>query len=273
MHFTARYICDYHQGRFPDDYETILSLKGVGEYTAAAIASFAFNLAYPVVDGNVMRFLSRLYGIKEPIDTTAGKKKLKDLANSLIDPKNPGEFNQAIMEFGAILCKPKNPDCDHCIFRDQCEAYAQNMISELPLKYSKTIIRKRYFHYLLFICKAQIILSKRVTRDIWQNLYDFPLLEADAFYPRNKIIETVESGFTIPESEFQIENISGNYKHVLSHQHILARFYTVKIKKEIHFQHIVSLNDKQYSDIQINNINRYPLPRLIDKYLTENQII
>ncbi len=175
---TAKYINNELGGRFPEKYENILSLKGVGDYTAAAIASFAFNLPYAVVDGNVFRVLSRFFGIEIPVDTTEGKKLFKALANELIDKKNPAEYNQAIMDFGAIVCKPLLPLCSECPLQKKCIAFQKKLVNVLPLKQKSINTRQRFFNYLQVEHKNKIYVNQRTGKDIWQNLHEFILIES-----------------------------------------------------------------------------------------------
>ena len=151
LHTTAKIISEKYHGKFPDEYSDILSLKGVGNYTAAAIASFAFNKPYAVVDGNVYRVLARVFGIESPIDSTQGKKEFETLATELLDRKKPASHNQAIMELGALQCKPVNPDCSICALNTMCFAYSKKRINELPVKAKKTKVRNRYFNYIVLL--------------------------------------------------------------------------------------------------------------------------
>lgn len=273
MHSTANIIVEKYHGQFPENYSDIIKLKGIGDYTAAAIVSFAYNMAYPVVDGNVFRLVSRIYGIKTPINSTKGKKEIYEIALDLIDKKQAGEFNQAIMEFGALQCKPHNPDCNICIFKSDCKAFNNKMISEIPVKINKIKIRKRYFHYLLFSYNENIYLNKRTTNDIWKNLYDFPHVEVDHFIPNITINEEIANHFKVAKDQIQIQNISDEYKHILTHQRISARFYNIPFQDQMLFHKINSLNGNQFICINKETIKQYPLPRLIDKYLTENKNI
>lgn len=270
MHKTARIIMDKFHGQFPDNYSDIINLKGIGEYTAAAIISFAFNKVYPVVDGNVMRLISRIYGIRTAINSTEGKKEIYTIVEILIDKNQPGEFNQAIMEFGALHCKPQNPDCISCIFKSDCIAFKQDLVSQIPTKISNLKIRKRYFHYFLLTYNGHIYLNKRTAKDIWQNLYDFPHIESDQFLTKKSIVREFSSQFAISEDQFQIIKASDEYKHILTHQRLFACFYTINIADENSFQKIKLLNSNQFISIKHENIHQYPLPRLVDKFLTEN---
>jgi len=273
MHKTARFIVENYQGKFPKNYSDIIKLKGIGEYTAAAIASFAFNLVFPVVDGNVSRFLSRLNGIKTAVNSSEGKKEILSLATELIDQEHPGEFNQAIMEFGALQCKPQNPDCKSCIFCKECKAYEKNMVSDIPVKINNVKIKKRHFHYFMLTFDDKIYLNKRTSKDIWHNLYDFPLIEGSRFIPKNKLIIKFANQFNIQQNKISIVKTSTNYKHILTHQQIFARFYEITLEDQKLFDDFLSMSGNQFVCIPKKMINQYPLPRLIDKYLIENYTI
>jgi A/G-specific adenine glycosylase len=255
LHFTAKYISAELNGKFPTDYKSILALKGVGEYTAAAISSFSYQEVYPVIDGNVYRVLSRIFGVKNAIDSTDGKKVFRKLASELIDVKNPDTYNQAIMEFGALQCKPKSPNCEECPFLLECFAHQNNLISELPKKEKKIKQRNRYFNYLLIINDDYIYLNERKEKDIWQGLFDFPLLET----------QQQLTSFPLFESQFKnlgltLKNQSIEYKHILSHQKIYATFWMVSSSKPENI-------DSKFFKITRNEINNYPIPKLIDNYL------
>jgi A/G-specific adenine glycosylase len=255
LHFTAKYISNELNGEFPTEYKDILNLKGVGEYTAAAIASFAYKEVYPVVDGNVYRVLSRMFGVENPIDSTEGKKVFKQLATELIDTKNPDTYNQAIMEFGALQCTPKKPNCEDCPYLLECFAYKNELINELPKKEKKIKQRNRYFNYLVIINSDSIYLNERKEKDIWQGLFDFPVFETK---------EPLTS-FPLLEKEFSnigltLKNQSTEYKHILSHQKIYATFWLVSSNKTKNI-------DSKFVKIPLKEINNYPIPKLIDNYL------
>tara|TARA_B100000809_G_scaffold9521_1_gene9039 strand:+ start:29319 stop:30350 length:1032 start_codon:yes stop_codon:yes gene_type:complete len=255
LHFTAKYISNELNGEFPTVYNEILNLKGVGEYTAAAIASFAYKEVYPVVDGNVYRVLSRIFGVEYPIDSTEGKKVFKQLATELIDTKNPDTYNQSIMEFGALQCTPKKPNCEDCTYLLECFAYKNELITELPKKEKKIKKRNRYFNYLVIIDEDSIYLNERKEKDIWQGLFDFPVFETN---------EPLTS-FPLLEKEFSnigliLKNQSIEYKHILSHQKIYATFWLVSSNKT------KNINSK-FLKTTLKEINNYPIPKLIDNYL------
>lgn len=251
-----------HNGKFPSSYNEIIRLKGVGEYTAAAVSSFAFNERRAVVDGNVYRVLSRIFGIETPIDSTKGKKEFSQLANELIHEEKPGTYNQAIMEFGAMHCKPRNPDCSNCIFNSMCVANEKKMVDSLPVKSKTTKVRDRYFNYLVMNHKGKVLLSKRISNDIWKNLYDFPLIETAE--------ELSEEAFTVSKelkertgAKFTIRSVSTTYKHILSHQRIYARFWEIDLAKPYALQeeNLVAVNEP--------SIDSYAVPRLVENYLLD----
>ena len=220
---TARVIAYDMNGVFPNTYDEILKLKGIGSYTAAAVASFAYGLPYAVVDGNVNRVLSRFFGIDLPFDTTEGKKYFFELAHKVLDRANSASYNQAIMDLGATVCKPQNPLCDECLLKKNCFAYAQEMIGLLPVKSKKIVVKERFFNYYIFKCKDKVYIQKRTAKDIWQNLHEPFLLEGD-----DKLNEDAFSNFHLQSKPVEI----GQSKQRLTHQIIVARFYLAEIKTQ-----------------------------------------
>jgi len=261
LHFTAKYILQNYGGVFPKDYNSILSLKGIGEYTAAAIASISFNLEYPTVDGNVFRVLSRFFGISEPIDTGNGRKIFNDMAKELIRGTDPGMHNQAIMEFGALQCTPKNPDCLGCPLNEKCFAFLNHRISELPVKQNKTKQRDRYFTYIVLSFRNQTWLRKRVKNDIWKNLYEFPLIETLDEIETEKLMMQTEFQRIIPIADQAIiENVSDWKIHILSHQRIHYRFIRIQLIVEIHTAgDLIGVNKE--------DIFNFAVPKLLETYL------
>lgn len=250
LHYSAKYIANELDGKFPSTYEEIKKLKGVGDYTASAISSICFDESQAVVDGNVYRVLSRFFGIKTPINSSAGIKEFKELAQTLIDPKQPGSYNQAIMDFGALHCKPQNPLCETCPLNDSCIALAKKTITQLPVKNQKIKIRKRYFNYLVFISDDnKTMLSERKGKGIWQGLYEFPLIETE------KGISKEELSLQISENENIVLFNENEIVHKLSHQHLYTKFWIVK--KDV-------LHENQ---IHWNSIKKYPVPILIANFL------
>ncbi len=231
LHAAAKIIASEFNGAFPDSYHDIRALKGVGDYTAAAIASFAFNQPYAVVDGNVYRVLSRIFGIETPIDTTTAKKEFQALASGLLNKKLPALHNQAIMEFGSQYCRPVNPDCGRCVFKNKCYAFENGKVATLPLKSKKIKIKNRFFNYLVIADKNnKIRINRREGNDIWQGLYEFCLLETPKEFSQQEL-------FALPDfrslcgNGFTLLHVSGSYKHVLTHQRLLARFYVIRVNQ------------------------------------------
>lgn len=248
LHATAKQVVHEFQGIFPSSYEGLLRLKGVGPYTAAAIASFSFDLPHAVLDGNVFRVLSRLYNWSTPINSTQGKKDFEKLAQELLVQENPGLFNQAMMEFGALQCKPAQPNCPDCPIQVYCGAFGAQTVDALPVKLKKQSVRNRYFVFeLIQSAPGTILLEKRHAKDIWQHLYQFPLREFDDMESKQAYLSTLNTSFQSKE-----------YKHILSHQHL--------------FCHFVGRN-MQASDvaepISILELDQYPIPRVIERFLED----
>ncbi|MEZ0005393.1 A/G-specific adenine glycosylase [Flavobacterium sp. 28YEA47A] len=232
LHNTAKMVAFELGGKFPDNYKELLQLKGVGEYTAAAIASFSYNEVVPVVDGNVFRVLSRYFDIETDIASSGAKKEFSELAKELIPHDNPALFNQAIMEFGALQCVPKNPDCERCVLNSGCLALQKNKVDRLPVKLKKTKVRSRYFNYLVFSDdKQQYVLRKRTEKGIWHNLYEFPVIETAAEIDFDEISKLI---FEEYGSKFEILSIkplkNDAILHKLSHQHLYIRFFQVRVQ-------------------------------------------
>ncbi len=227
MHFTANVVMEEHEGYFPTSYAKLIKLKGIGEYTAAAISSFSANEVKAVVDGNVFRLLSRYFGIDEVINSSKGKRLFFDLANDLIDPSHPGLYNQAIMEFGSLQCRYKKPDCFICPLRSACVAYRDNRIDELPVKLKKQPNRNRYFNYIVARRDEKILLNKRGPNDIWQNLHEFPLFETSAEFPPYQIVNDQQFKEFFGERAI-IRSVHQPRKHMLSHQNIYAIFIEIE---------------------------------------------
>lgn len=246
---------------FPNSFDQIILLKGVGTYTASAISSICFNEAKAVVDGNVYRFIARVFGIKTPIDSTKGKKEFQEMADALLDEKNPGEHNQAMMEFGARHCKPANPLCGKCPFEEMCVARRKNLIAQLPVKEKKIKTRKRYLEYFAFDYKGKTFLRQRSNpKDIWQGLYEFPLIEFASQETEKKILAALQKEYVLSKSDFVVKEISAEIKHVLSHQDLHARFHKISLKK------IPAKLKKEFLLLKREEVNDYALPRLIDRY-------
>ena len=260
LHFSAKLIADELNGEFPSTYSEIIKLKGIGDYTASAIASICFDEPTAVVDGNVYRVLSRYFGIKTPINSSAGIKEFKALAQSLIDKKQSGTFNQAIMDFGALHCKPQNPLCETCPFSDSCVALEKKLIKELPVKEKKIKVRKRYFNFLVIKTDDnKTILSERKGKGIWQGLYQFPLIESDTTINKEEIISSEKFINLFPsETTLSLFN-KKEIVHKLSHQHLYTQFWIVETK------------NSSEVNINWNEIEKYPVPILIANFLEAYQ--
>jgi A/G-specific adenine glycosylase len=260
LHVAAKYVYYDRKGVFPTSFAEIKNLKGVGDYTAAAIASFAYNLPHAVVDGNVYRVLSRVFGLEIPIDSARGKKEFQMLANELLDKKDPATHNQAVMEFGSQFCKPNNPDCENCVFRNKCYAFKNSKVSDLPFKAKKTKIRNRFFNYVIVADKKQdILVYKRNKADIWKGLYEFNLIESEREISEESFLKSKKFK-SVCNAKFDLKLISKKYKHVLSHQHLYARFYVISLPSTFKSPQIKS---------NINKLRTYAFPRLIGKFLDD----
>jgi len=259
LHETAKHVAFDLDGIFPDSYRGLLKLKGVGDYTASAIASFCYNEPVAVVDGNVYRVLSRIFEIDTPINSSAGIKEFKHLAQELLDKENPATFNQAIMEFGALHCKPQNPKCVTCPFNDKCLALKNNNIGALPVKLKKTKIKKRYFNYLVFDLEGEkTILEQRSGKGIWNGLYQFPLIESEKLIDENELIGLQDFKSIILNSSLEIQLYNeAPIIHKLSHQHLYTRFW------------LVHTDQLEINSIDLQNIMEYPVPVLIENFLNE----
>ncbi|MBR5804225.1 MAG: A/G-specific adenine glycosylase [Bacteroidaceae bacterium] len=252
-------------GVFPVDYAGVRSLKGVGDYTAAAICSIAYYLPHAVVDGNVYRVLSRLLGVDTPIDSTMGKHEFAELANALLDSSHPGEHNQAIMDFGAMVCTPQSPRCDECPLVGRCVAKAENRVNELPVKSRKTQTKNRYFNYIYVRAGAYTFINKRVRNDIWKNLYEFPLVETD-----HEVSE--EEFYALPELQAMMvakerpvfRSLLRGVKHVLSHRVIWANFYEVVLPED-------TRSFSSFLRIREEELDSYPVSRLVSLFLEKKQ--
>lgn len=257
--YTARYISKERDGIFPETFEEINSLRGVGPYTASAIASFAFNKPYAVLDGNVFRVLARVFGINASVDTSAGKKIFSELADSVLDKKNPGVYNQAIMDFGAVVCKPALPLCNLCVLKNQCVAFQNEKIGELPLKKKKGLIKLRYFNYLVIEYQKKTVIVQRTKKDIWQGLFEFPLIETKKEITVKALKKMISEYRLMKNSGFKIEAYSEQVKQQLSHQLIKGRFIKIKLTDEIK-------GNKDWIWVNSAKLKQYSFPKIIHQY-------
>ena len=265
----ARTIADEYNGQFPDTAEELMKIKGIGPYTAAAVSSIAFGNPDPVVDGNVFRVLSRIYGIKTPVDTAKGKKEFAALAGRLMKGYPPGTFNQALMEFGAVWCKPRNPDCAHCIFSDECYALKNDAVFQLPVKKPKAKVKNRFFYYLVAQSgNGNILMKKRGGDDIWKNLYDFPLIVTNERTKPDETLNALLKKLSFNKLKYNVEHISHEYTHLLTHQLIYAVFIRIIVEN---FPKNTAENDLLL--INENNIEKMPVPRLVEQYLQDQKLI
>jgi A/G-specific adenine glycosylase len=256
LHFSAKQIASELNGVFPSTYQEIIKLKGVGDYTASAIASICFEEPTAVVDGNVYRVLSRYFGIKTPTNSTAGIKEFKALAQTLIDTSQPGTYNQALMDFGALHCKPQNPSCDSCPFSDSCVALEKKLTKELPVKEKKIKVKKRYFNFLVVkTADYKTIITERKGKGIWQGLYQFPLIECENTIAKEALICSEEFTNLFPdETTLSLFNTK-EIVHKLSHQHLYTHFWIVETKR------------LKKANILWKNIQDFPVPVLIANFL------
>jgi len=258
LHASAKYIARELNGVFPDTFSEIIKLKGVGDYTASAISSICFNEAHAVVDGNVYRVLSRFFGISTPINSTPGIKEFKTLATRLLNIKNPGDYNQAVMEFGATQCKPKNPYCIVCPLSGGCIALQKGQLGDLPVKLKKTKVTKKHFNFLVLLSEdKKTVFEQRTEKGIWQKLYQFPLIESDsdisieAFQNHTLIKDYFITTKDLSFSLFNTEPIV----HKLSHQHLFTKFWIIEVKT------------LKMGGVPISEVKNYPTPILISNFI------
>ena len=257
LHATAKALVNDHQGRFPETYEGLLTLKGVGSYTAAAIASIAYRQPHAVLDGNVFRVLARLFLIDTPIHSTAGKKQFAALADTLLDPHNPDTYNQAIMDFGALQCVPSKPDCARCPMKERCLAHNRDAVALVPVRKAETAKRVRYFYY--FVCRQgnDLFLRERTGKDVWQHLWEFPLVETEQPCTLESLLSSPEVMAWLGDSFTLHTPVS--LKHTLSHQLIHALFVPVDI---------VATTLSGFTRVSPSAMETTPVSRLIDLYLS-----
>jgi A/G-specific adenine glycosylase len=263
MHETAKFIVNNLEGVFPGTFEGLLKLRGIGRYTAAAIASICYKEPVAVVDGNVFRVLARFYGIHEPIDSARGRLAFESRAAGILDRSNPGMHNQALMELGALLCVPRNPRCDACPLGADCVALARGIIDLLPLKSDKRQQRNRYFNYIFLHCGGYTWLSKRTGKDIWNSLYEFPLIETAGPVTGEELF-SLPAWSDLPRVPgFRIIGSPQKYIHQLTHQTLHCTFYNIFIDEP----------EVEYSPpllkTEISTLGLYPVPRLIENYLAD----
>ncbi|WP_026977108.1 A/G-specific adenine glycosylase [Flavobacterium tegetincola] len=260
LHFTAKYVADQLNGTFPTTYKELLQLKGVGDYTAAAIASFSFKEVVPVVDGNVFRVLSRVFQVETDISSGSAKKEFQELALQLMPVSDPALFNQAIMEFGALQCVPKSPNCEICAFNSICLALKNGKIGQLPVKTKKTKVTNRFFNYLIFEDEAKnTLVQKRTAKGIWHNLYEFPLIETEDDIALEKLIQLCEAQFGAELSIKSVQSLHlGPIRHKLSHQNLSIQFWKINI------------NGLLQSGLAFSEVKKLPFPIVIANFIKKD---
>ncbi len=257
LHKTAQYIATELSGVFPETYNDLLKLKGVGTYTAAAIASFSYNEAVPVVDGNVFRVLARYFDVEIDIAQASAKKEFAALAFELMPKDNPATFNQAIMEFGALQCIPKSPNCGICVFNESCAALQNNKVDQLPIKSKNVTVRSRFFNYIVLEDETgNTIIQKRTDKGIWHNLYEFPLMETEKEEDFDAIVSHLQTNFS---DQYQVKSLleynEKSILHKLSHQHLQIKFWKVKIEGRIE------------NGIDAETLRTFPFPIVIHNFI------
>ncbi|HEY3404537.1 MAG TPA: A/G-specific adenine glycosylase [Ohtaekwangia sp.] len=265
LHKCAKIVVTQFKGVFPTQFDTLLSLPGIGHYTAAAIASFSSKQPVAVVDGNVLRVLARVFGIEKEINGPEGKALFTTLANELISQKIPDEHNQAIMEFGALNCTPKNPDCQSCVLVSGCVAAKNDLQKQLPVKIKGKTARNRYFNYVVFKKGKSLLMKKREGKDIWQGLFDFYLIETKRSAKSDKLLhdQTMLKGIKSQHIIFS----SKKYKHVLSHQIIQASFIVVNDNRK------TIPSTKGFKYYSLKQIDQLPKPVLITRFLKDHDLL
>jgi A/G-specific adenine glycosylase len=262
MHHAAMTLCNENKAEFPKTYEEIIKLRGIGDYSASAISSMAFGAPHPVVDGNVLRVVARYEGILEPVNTSAGHRRIKNILLKTIDPQQPGVFNQAVMELGALVCKPKQPLCDLCPIRSDCFARLNQMTAELPRLTRAKPAKVRFFNYLVILSREKengfIWLRKRTGDDIWKNMYDFPLVEADEDLSLNALENTRPWQNIAGKHEMIINPVIETARHILSHRELRVKFFFVNSDDYDH---------PEYIKVALEDTHKYPVSRLIEKIL------
>lgn len=263
---TAKYIQKNLGGKFPDKFEEILALKGIGNYTASAIASFAFNQPYAVLDGNVFRVLSRFFGQEIPINTNEGKKFYAELSQSLLDKKDPAVYNQAIMDFGATICKASLPLCCECPLQKKCVAFLNNKVAILPINNKAIKQKERFFNYLVVEYKKKFYIGKRTQKDIWQNLYEFILIETKEWVNEEDILKETSFLSFFKGNDFILKLTSKRISQKLTHQLITNQFFHVEIKKPL------KISEKYYL-VTKDQLKTLPFPKLIASYFTDKMYL
>ena len=263
LHHAAKEIVHVHKGIFPDNYLVVIKLKGIGKYTASAILSYAFGLPYAAIDSNAIRIITRYYGIAESVQSLSGKNKIELYAQKILDKKQPGLFNQAMMDFGSLICKPKNPECVNCPLNKNCFAYNNDSVALFPVKETKIKRRLRYFNYLVFISGKKILITNRNANDIWKNLYQFPLIESKKNFTKEQLIreENYNNMITRKPSKIYVSDI---FTQQLTHQTLKTRFFVLEMAdlSDIALEEVIK--------IPVSGLKKYAFPGVIRDFLQRN---
>lgn len=257
----AQQVVNEFDGRFPDSAKALEKLKGVGPYTSAAIASIAFNEAIPVVDGNVQRVMARILNEATPVNKPDGHERIRSAMESFLPTNRPGDFNQSVMELGALVCSPRNPKCDECPVKAHCAAYKAGTVANLPVKEKKTKVREVFFDYAVFVSNDRTILRFRAEKGIWQNMYDFPCIEHEK---QPNVTDATAQLLAEHNTDATLREVFGPIKHLLSHRRIQARFFVFDCTK------LPDTNRSDYKPVTFNAVSQYAVPRLVEKFLNEH---
>lgn len=261
LHHTAKYISNELKGNFPNNFKDLKKLKGVGDYTAAAIASIVYNEAVPAVDGNMHRVFSRYFNIEDDISSSKAKKTFWELGLEVIDKKRPGDFNQAIMDLGATVCTPKSPKCEVCVLNESCEALRLKKVDQLPVKLKKVKVSNRFLHFIIIENNNTISLSKRTGNDVWRNLYTFPKIETET--------DLLDKGWVLDENLENDLTFISEEKHILSHQNLFIKYW----KLNVSLDEIINLSKKiGFEMISTQSIDDYPFPKPIEKFINNHYL-
>jgi len=261
LHATAKYVSENLDGDFPQKYDELLKLKGVGSYTAAAISSFVAGEPRAVLDGNVFRVLSRYFAIRTPINTTAGKKQFEKLANEMLDINFAADYNQAIMEFGAVQCVPKSPNCEACVLGESCAAYAKSEVGKFPVKEKKKYDRQRYLTFIIINNKGKVAVQQRTENDIWRQLFQFPLIEADDLLSPEQVLQSIDSNSPV------IKEVMDLKPHKLSHQTIHCRMVKMEVNAPVNLPMA-----KDVKWVPVAKLKDYAFPKPLRAYLDRKQL-
>ncbi len=256
LHYTAKFVVNELNGIFPTTYSELIKLKGIGDYTASAISSFSAKELRPVLDGNVYRFISRLYGVETPINTPKAIKEFKMILNELIDQEEPDQFNQAMIEFGALFCVPKSPNCPACVFHDSCYAFSNDRVSDFPVKLKKKKSVERFLNFIAVKLDNAFYIVKRNEDAIWKNLYEFPNIESKELYEE-------ESSQDFRSLNLQVSRVGLPVKHILSHQNIYAKLFVCVPRHDF-------VPPKNWQLVASNEFKDFPIHRLMEKLIESN---